>query len=248
MTTTPSNADSAVFDDELTRLRPENTLDAKKSAQKTDATYPGHLSLLNLIDQGGMGQVNLFYDESIGRRVAVKELRDEFAIDKPGNAEVVNTFIHEAKITGKLEHPGIVPIYELGRRSDGKPYYVMRYVKGETLEQSFRKCVQTATETAFSRRLKLLDIMIAVCDTVAYVHSKGVIHRDLKPANIISGNFGETILFDWGLAQVVEDKDNTYFYREASTHQQNTLSDTHTSEVLGTPAYMAPEQFNGQIQ
>ncbi|MCK9607156.1 MAG: serine/threonine protein kinase [Methylomonas sp.] len=237
--------ETGLSDDDFTRLRPDNPAAAKQRAQLSDSKYPDHLTLLDLIDQGGMGRVNLAYDEIIGRRVAVKELLEEYSLDTPANIEIANTFIHEAKITGKLEHPGIVPIYELGRRKDGQPYYVMRYVKGETLEKSLRKCMQTASETAFAQRIRLLDIMIAACDTVAYAHSKGVIHRDLKPGNIISGNFGETILFDWGLAQVLEDNDNTYFYREAQTHQRHTLSDTHTSEVLGTPAYMAPEQFNG---
>lgn len=200
---------------------------------------------MDVIDRGGIGRVNLAYDETIGRRVAVKELLDEFTLPTPGNAEVANTFIHEAKITGKLEHPGIIPVYELGKRSDGQPYYVMRYVKGETLEQLLKKANAAEGELAFTRRMKLLDALIAVCDTVAYAHAKGVIHRDLKPANVISGGFGETIVLDWGLAQVVEDSDNTYFYREVLTHQRHTLSDHSSTEVLGTPAYMAPEQFRG---
>lgn len=228
-------------DDDLTVLRPETSVRAENNRLR----LPQHLTILDLIDQGGIGRVSLAYDETIGRRVAVKELLDEYTLNDPANTEVTNTFIHEAKITGKLEHPGVVPVYELGKRNDGQPYYVMRYVKGETLERSLKKCVPTDTETAFARRLKLLDILIAVCDTVAYAHAKGVIHRDLKPANIISGNYGETIVLDWGLAQVVEDSDNTYFYREVLTHQRHTFSDHTTSEVMGTPAYMAPEQFQG---
>jgi len=230
-----------VADDDLTVLPPETPAGVRNHKLRLS----DHLTILDLIDQGGIGRVSLAYDETIGRRVAVKELLDEYALNDPANAEVTNTFIHEAKITGKLEHPGVVPVYELGKRSDGQPYYVMRYVKGETLERSLKKCVATENETAFARRLKLLDILIAVCDTVAYAHAKGVIHRDLKPANIISGSYGETIVLDWGLAQVVEDRDNTYFYREVLTHQRHTFSDQSTSEVMGTPAYMAPEQFQG---
>ena len=218
----------------------------KPSESSTNASrFPAHLTILDLIDQGGIGRVHLAYDETIGRRVALKELLDEFTGDSGANVEVVNTFIHEAKLTGKLEHPGIIPVYEFGRRKDGRPYYVMRYLKGETLEQSLKKCLQTQSETAFVSRLKLIDRLIAVCETVAYAHAKGVIHRDLKPANIIAGGFGETIVLDWGLAQVLEDQDNTYFYREVLTHQRHTLSDHATSEVVGTPAYMAPEQFGG---
>lgn len=243
--TTPQH--SLISDNDLTVLRPDN-LSAKAVQPPSPAgrpQFPPHLSILDLIDQGGIGRVNLAYDENIGRRVALKELRDEYTKTDSSQSEITNTFIHEAKITGKLEHPGIIPVYELGQRSDGQPYYVMRYVKGETLEQSLKKCLDSESQTAFARRLKLLDMLIAVCDTLAYAHSKGVIHRDLKPANIISGGFGETIVLDWGLAQAVEDSDNTYFYREVLTHQRHTFSDQSTSEVMGTPAYMAPEQFNG---
>lgn len=233
-------------DDDATRLHTlQSTSPASVSAMSGDADFPERLTILENIAQGGIGRILLAYDETIGRRVAVKLLLDEFAPDTLANREVLNTFIHEAKITGKLEHPGIVPVYELGKRNDGRPYYVMRYVKGETLEKALKKCVDTDGETAFAQRMKLLDHLIAVCDTVAYAHSRGVIHRDLKPANVISGGFGETVVLDWGLAQAVEENDNTYFYREVMTHQRNTLSDNATSEVLGTPSYMAPEQFQG---
>ncbi|QPK62181.1 protein kinase [Methylomonas sp. LL1] len=238
--------DAPLPDDDLTLLRPDTLVATSTEARQNNSRFPSHLTVLDMIDQGGIGRVHLAYDETIGRRVAVKELLDAYTINTPSNIEVANTFVHEAKITGKLEHPGIVPVYELGRRNDGQPYYVMRYVKGETLEQLIKNCAQTGSETAFTHRLKLLDNLIAVCDTVAYAHSKGVIHRDLKPGNIIVGGFGETIILDWGLAQVLEDNDNTYFYREVLTHQRHTLSDNTTSEVLGTPAYMAPEQFTGQ--
>ncbi|MBE0436938.1 MAG: protein kinase, partial [Methylomicrobium sp.] len=200
-----------------------------------------NLSVLDILGQGGVGRVYLAYDETIGRRVAVKEMLDELS----GDSELDHSFLHEAKITGKLEHPGIVPVYELGQRNDGRPYYVMRYIKGETLARKFEKISDIDPKTGFNQRIQLLDILIDVCNTLAYAHAKGVIHRDLKPANIIAGNFGETIVVDWGLAQVLDDDDNTYFYREALTHQRDSLSDSSTSEALGTPAYMAPEQFGG---
>lgn len=239
MGTSKPNAKTQAMDDDSTRLSPNSH--SVKSAQPSPSAYPNYLTIMDVIGQGGIGRVYLGYDETIGRRVAVKELLDEFT----QTSEVVNSFVHEAKITGKLEHPGITPVYELGKRNDGQPYYVMRYVKGETLEQRLKKANTSDNEQAFSKRIKLLDTLIGVCDTVAYAHAKGVIHRDLKPANVISGSFGETIVLDWGLAQVVDDSDNTYFYREVLSHQRHTLSDLSNTEVLGSPAYMAPEQFQG---
>jgi serine/threonine protein kinase len=241
MANTPQDPKHHEQDDDPTIIRPERGAGVVDKAAK----FSSRLTLLKLIGQGGVGRVHLAYDESIGRRVAVKELLEEYVQATQGNQAIVNSFLHEAKLTGKLEHPGVVPIYALGKRADGRPYYVMRYVKGETMEQALKKCSASDTESAFARRLKLLDSLIAACNTMAYAHSKGVIHRDIKPANIINGGFGETIVLDWGLAQALEEDDNTYFYREVLTHQRHTFSDHTTSEVLGTPAYMAPEQFNG---
>ncbi|WP_295444522.1 serine/threonine-protein kinase [uncultured Thiodictyon sp.] len=239
---TVANAPSP--DDGPTIVLADHPTIAKRLRRHVQPGFPEHLTILDTIGQGGVGRVYLAYDEIIGRRVAMKELLAEFS--GTADSEVANSFIHEAKITGKLEHPGIVAVYELGRHADGKPYYVMRYVKGETLEQSLNQCVQSAVAPAFARRLKLLDVLIDVCDAVAYAHAKGVIHRDLKPGNIVCGGFGETIVLDWGLAQVLSDDDNTYFYREALTHQRHTLSDKQTVQVVGTPEYMAPEQFRGE--
>lgn len=231
-------------DDDATRLYSGPASLDKSAGHRSQFN---HLTVLDIIGQGGVGRVYLAYDETIGRRVAVKELLEEVSDSQtPADLELSNSFVHEAKVTGKLEHPGIVPVYELGRKADGRPYYVMRHIKGETLEQKLRKASQFEPEQGYNNRMQLLDALIDVCNTLAYAHAKGVVHRDLKPGNIILGNFGETIVVDWGLAQVLDDEDNTYFYRAALTHQRHTLSDTSTSEVLGTPAYMAPEQFQGQ--
>ncbi|MDO8843639.1 MAG: serine/threonine-protein kinase [Methylicorpusculum sp.] len=246
MNVDPSNSAEEMLDDDATRLSKKPSSLNKSASNKTNPAFSDHLAILDIIGEGGVGRVYLAYDETIGRRVAVKELLEEFHTpENPADTEIENSFVHEAKITGKLEHPGIVPVYELGRKADGRPYYAMRYIKGQTLEQQLRKTPQSDVEDTFSQRIKLLGILIDVCNTLAYAHAKGVIHRDLKPGNVISGNFGETIVVDWGLAQVFDDDDNTYFYREALTHQRHTLSDSSSTEVLGTPAYMAPEQFNG---
>ncbi len=211
--------------------------------------YSGSLKIEGVVGEGGMGRVLLGYDETIGRRVAVKELLTSSAAGAGsafGFQEIKNTFLHEAKLTGKLEHPGIIPIYQLGELEHDRPYYVMRYVRGETLETLLQDCQRRPPAERLALRLKLLDVLIDVCDTLAYAHAKGVIHRDLKPSNVIRGEFGETIVLDWGLAQVLADSDNTYFFREAQTHQRHTLNDTLSNETVGTPFYMAPEQFNGR--
>lgn len=238
----PKSDATMINDDDSTRFATPPLSSIERGDKKNKDDGFKDLSVLDLLGQGGVGRVYLAYDETIGRRVAIKEVREEIR----GDSEIDHSFLHEAKLTGKLEHPGIVPVYELGQKNDGQPYYVMRYIKGETLARKLEKIPETDPKTGFNQRIQLLDILIDVCNTLAYAHAKGVIHRDLKPANIIVGNFGETIVVDWGLAQVLEDDDNTYFYREALTHQRDSLSDSSTSEALGTPAYMAPEQFKGQ--
>ncbi|MCK5662028.1 MAG: serine/threonine protein kinase, partial [Thiotrichaceae bacterium] len=114
------------------------------------------------------------------------------------------------------------------------------------MEEQFRSYDENGSENNFKLRIKLLDSLIDVCEALAYAHSKGVIHRDIKPNNIISGKFGETIIIDWGLAQVINDDDNTKFYNNARKHQQRTFSDLTSTTTVGTPRYMAPEQVEGQ--
>lgn len=212
-----------------------------KSADKT-VTFTENLTIQRVIGEGGVGRVYLAYDEAIGRRVAVKELLDIAQIDP----QLEKSFIHEAKITGKLEHPGIIPVYQLGYRDDGRAYYVMRYVRGDTLEEQLYKCQQSSAELSFSKRMKLLDTLIGACDTLAYAHSKGVIHRDLKPSNIISGKFGETIILDWGLAQALDDNSDDDFFRSVQEQQAHTYSDYNNTQSMGTLRYMAPEQLQGK--
>ena len=227
-------------DDEATRIAPKIT--ASPTRKKKQSFFTKNFQIEGLVGEGGVGRVYLAYDKIIGRRVAVKEILD-YSPDK--NSELVNSFIHEAKITGKLEHPGIIPIYRIGNCPPNGPYYVMKYIKGITMEDQFRSYSESSNESNFKQRIKLLDPLIDVCEALAYAHSKGVIHRDIKPSNIISGKFGETILLDWGLAQVINDNDNTQFYNKAQKHQKHTLSDLKSTNTVGTPRYMAPEQLIG---
>ena len=240
-----SNSDQAsTFKENQTNLQTAESIATHKNEEDE---FERDFTIQGIIGEGGVGRVYLAEDESIGRRVAVKELLDtsQHNFSEREKQALENSFIHEAKITAKLEHPGIVPVYRLGHRKGKSPYYVMRHVKGETLEELLKKCQHSSTEISNQERLKLLDNLIAACDAIAYAHSKGVIHRDLKPSNIISGKFGETIILDWGLAQAMDDGDNTYFFQNIQSHQTDTYSDVSTHSGMGTPRYMAPEQLKG---
>jgi serine/threonine protein kinase len=159
-------------------------------------------TLSRLYAKGGIGQVWLARDADLGREIALKELLPEQA----EHPEAWQRFLEEAQITGQLEHPGIVPIYELSRRPDGgQPFYTMRFVKGRTLGEAIQDYhAKRARGAAGSLDLnELLTAFISICNAVAYAHSRGVLHRDLKPANVILGDFGEVLLLDWGLAKLL---------------------------------------------
>jgi tRNA A-37 threonylcarbamoyl transferase component Bud32 len=157
--------------------------------------------LTRLHATGGIGRVWLARDSDLGRDVALKELRPERADD----AKLWKRFLQEARITGQLEHPGTVPVYELGKRPDGQPFYTMQFVKGRTLSETSRAYHQKrAAGHAEPLDLPaLLNAFVIVCNTVAYAHSRGVIHRDLKGQNVIVGEFGEVVVLDWGLAKLM---------------------------------------------
>ena len=159
--------------------------------------YPGRYSHISEYGRGGMGRVLLVHDEHMGRDVALKELlmpKSEWPGpgDSPaqGSAAVTARFLQEARLTGKLEHPAIVPVYELGRRKNGTLYYTMKLVRGKTLSKALREC------KTLQDRLSLLSNFVDLCQAVAYAHSRGVIHRDIKPANVMVNAFSETVVLD----------------------------------------------------
>ena len=156
-------------------------------------------TLTHLHAKGGMGRVWLARDGALGRQIALKELRP----DQSDNTIVCSRFLYEAKITAQLEHPGIVPVYELGEGD--APYYTMRFVRGRTLSEAIRAYhKKRAAGEADSVGLNdLLMAFVGVCHAVAYAHSRGIIHRDLKGQNVVLGDFGEVIVLDWGLAKRV---------------------------------------------
>jgi serine/threonine-protein kinase len=205
--------------------------------------------------KGGIGQVWLARDVILGREVALKELQPEYA----GHPEAWARFLAEAKVTGQLEHPGVVPVYELSQRPENKqPFYAMRFVRGRTLSEACKSFHQKrrASQAGPLDLIALLNAFVAVCQSVAYAHSRGVIHRDLKGGNVVLGEFGEAIVLDWGLAKVVGEGSQPDGEPNAVTppatlppvslHDTGRRHDTVQGQVLGTPAYMSPEQAAGR--
>jgi serine/threonine protein kinase len=182
------------------------------------------------IARGGLGKILEARDLRLDRPVAVKQL----IAPEPGAA---GRFLREALITARLQHPAIVPVHEAGRWPSGEPFYAMKRIAGRSLDRVI------AEAGSFKQRLALLPHLIAVADAVAYAHSQRVIHRDLKPANILVGEFGETVVIDWGLA-----KDLAQPEEGAAGAAAGNLQDglTVAGAVLGTPAYMPPEQAHGE--
>jgi serine/threonine-protein kinase len=200
----------------------------------------GRNVLYEEIGRGGIGRVLRGRDPQLRRDLAVKVLRDEYRDD----ANVQRRFVEEAQIGGQLQHPGLVPVYELGRFADRRPYFTMKLVKGRTLAELLKERPEQA---------RLLGIFEQVCQTVAYAHSKGVIHRDLKPSNVMVGAFGEVQVMDWGLAKILSCRDDDPEATTAGTVIRTLRSDSTEEEdgqtgVVGTPAYMAPEQARGEVE
>jgi predicted Ser/Thr protein kinase len=176
------------------------------------------------IGRGGMGVVYRARDRELERDVAIKVLNAA----APGLAERLR---QEARILGRLEHPGILPIHDIGTLADGRLFYVMKLVRGERLDR------YAAGATSVPERLRIVD---RLCDAVAFAHAHGVIHRDLKPENVMIGAFGEVLVLDWGVAKLREENLTMAAGRTASVGTQH-------GTVLGTPGYMAPEQAAGQV-
>ena len=207
---------------------------------------------LGPLGEGGMGLVRRVRDRDLNRSMAMKTLHADL-LDHPS---VVARFIEEAQATAQLQHPGIVPVHELGRLDDGRLYFTMREVKGRTLGEVIASVHahnehtwQPAPDGWSFRRL--VDVFHRVCEAVAYAHERGVVHRDLKPANVMVGEHGEALVVDWGLAKVIGRPDRV---AEAgrldpvvTDRSQNTAQATRMGQVAGTPAYMPPEQARGEI-
>jgi tetratricopeptide (TPR) repeat protein len=205
----------------------------------------GRYELLDEIARGGMGAVLRANDRTLGREVAVKVLQERF----PVGSMVARRFVDEARITGQLQHPGIPPVHDLGTLPDGRPFLAMKLIKGETLDDLLDDRPDPVAD-----RGRFLAVFEGVCQAVAYAHARHVIHRDLKPANVMVGAFGEVQVMDWGLAKVLTDipsrrpaDSDDALATEIRSARDTDGSETQAGSVLGTPAYMAPEQAIGAI-
>ncbi len=204
-------------------------------------------TLTRLHARGGIGQVWLARDDDLGREVALKELLG----DSGDNPAAVARFVEEAQVTGQLQHPNIVPVYELARPAGAGagPFYTMRFVRGRTLAdaiQQFHRKRQAGEAGPLALR-ELLNQFLAVCNAVAYAHSRGVLHRDLKPKNVVLGDFGEVIVLDWGLAKVKGTDEAQVSLLPVALGKELSREGTVQGQVLGTPSYMPPEQAEGRL-
>ena len=217
-------------------------------------TVPGQIGpyqVIGEIARGGVGAILKARDTELGRDIALKVLLDEHM----ENPDLRRRFVEEAQIGGQLQHPGIVPIHKVGLLAGDKPYFTMKLVKGRTLAALLEE-----RSDPKAGRHRFLGVFEQVCQTIAYAHARKVIHRDLKPANVMVGAFGEVQVMDWGLAKVLTDQSESYLASEKARTQFSRISiietirsgsvgsDSLVGSVLGTPAYMAPEQARGELE
>jgi serine/threonine-protein kinase len=242
--------------------------DADRTASYAVGTTNGHrFRVLRPHARGGLGAVYVALDTELNREVALKQILEHHADDPVSRQR----FLVEAQITGGLEHPGIVPVYGLGAYGDGRPYYAMRLIKGDSLKEAIEEFhggepgrVSAGSRSPKTRGAdanplalrKLLRRFVDVCNAIEYAHSRGVLHRDIKPGNVIVGKHGETLVVDWGLAKVLRKDEGGRMRDEkepdaaipASSfilHPSSLPSETLPGQALGTPAYMSPEQARG---
>ena len=192
--------------------------------------------------KGGMGEVWLAEDSDIGRPVALKRMLK-------GREKQRLQFVKEARVTGQLEHPGVIPVHELSLDENDQPYYVMKFVHGQTLKEVIEDYHSGKNDVATPREvqwLRLLNIFLDLCQTIAYAHSRGVIHRDIKPDNVMVGAYGETLVLDWGLAKVIGEPESSDPMATIQLSGADTMASL-AGTIKGTPTFFAPEVAAGKV-
>lgn len=214
------------------RQRERRQSGAHLSIEGLPLADPGHYDIREEVARGGLGRIVAAFDNRLSREVALKELVVRHPVSEA-------RFRREAKLTASLQHPAIIPVHDAGVWKDGQPFYAMKLVDGQSLASAI------STTRTYEQRIAMLPHVVDVAEAMAYAHSQRIIHRDLKPANILVGAFGETVVIDWGLAK---DLDRSRIADDLLVETSEKPSGYNTSEgaVLGTPAYMPPEQANGE--
>jgi serine/threonine protein kinase len=217
----------------MTRLLNDSAIERLREAADSPDLTGSRYRLVGKLGQGGMGGVFRVEDTSLDRQVAMKVIS---VADPDGSWS--SRLLQEARVIAKLEHPGIVPVHDAGLLSDGRPFYTMKLVQGQSLEE------HVASVPALSDRLR---IFLRICDAVAFAHAHGVLHRDLKPGNVMVGPFGEVLVMDWGLSKLMAENvdDPALSSADLGSNVPDERATAHGS-VLGTPGYMAPEQTRGE--
>jgi serine/threonine protein kinase len=200
-----------------------------------------------MLNRGAMGAIHAAQDLNLGRTVALKVILDE----SHASRESLRRFLREARVLGMLDHPNIVPVHELAVNAQGRIYYAMKFVKGVTLQQVLNDLKSGNPVTAAKYPLaQLLNVFLRICDAIGFAHSKRIVHRDLKPENIMLGEYGEVMVMDWGLAKLLDDgpEDSGPKWKPLFAPRRDVPEPEGTldGDILGTPAYMAPEQVEGR--
>jgi len=197
---------------------------------------------LKVLGQGGMGEVLLARDEDIDRTVAVKQL-----LPNTTDAAGLARFVEEVRTIGRLEHPNIVPIHDVGVDDQGRYFFVMKYVEGETLEHVIERLA--AGDPDYHRRYPFevrIELCIGLLRALQFAHDRGIIHRDIKPANVMIGRYGEVVLMDWGVAKLTAARDLPMVENAEPASEKARMFHTRQGALVGTPAYMSPEQAQGK--
>ena len=243
-------APSSIADEEPAALR---TLEAYLEELQRRRGKEERYQVRGELARGGMGAIEVVFDKDVRRELARKTiLAERLELKGAHTGRALARFLEEAQVTGQLDHPGIVPVHEIGVGEDGRPYFTMKLVEGQELSECFAR--HQAGDPEWTRE-RILGVLLRMCEAVAFAHSKGVIHRDLKPANVMVGRFGEVYVMDWGLSRVLGREEAAPEARPGAVHSTardiDSASDsallTADGAVIGTPAYMPPEQASGSI-